>query len=314
MSEYWVSKKKYYCKYCEIYIADDAPSRSQHENGLKHKGNLERYIRGIYKAGEKRKKDQEEEKREMARVEQAAQIAYSQDLGSGRAKGGSSSAPTPSTSAAKKPPAKPSNPWANYSTAKSLGYEDPDAERVIADVLMRRTTGEVGEWEVVVPQEPTEPTVGVPSEAEGSVAGVKRPAEALAEEENREFKLRKKTMATGLGQIYDPGSLQIKLKKREEPVEADPTPAPPPAPVKDAPSDGPKWKKPQWQEAEVDESVFQPDAIQESLDVKPKVEEPPLGDAVKQEPDLEPPIASGPVEAVVFKKRKVPAGASRGRR
>lgn len=69
MSEYWVSKKRYFCKYCEIYIADDAPSRQQHENGLRHKGNVERFIRGIYKSGEKQKKDLEDEKWEMARVE-----------------------------------------------------------------------------------------------------------------------------------------------------------------------------------------------------------------------------------------------------
>lgn len=70
MSEYWVSKKKYFCKYCETYIADDAPSRQQHENGLRHKGNLDRFIRGLYKAGEQRKKDEIEEKRELARIEQ----------------------------------------------------------------------------------------------------------------------------------------------------------------------------------------------------------------------------------------------------
>lgn len=70
MSEYWVSKKKYFCKYCDIYIADDAPSRQQHENGMRHKGNTERFIRGLYKGSEKRKKDAEEEKRDMARVEQ----------------------------------------------------------------------------------------------------------------------------------------------------------------------------------------------------------------------------------------------------
>lgn len=70
MSEYWVSKKKYFCKYCDIYIADDVPSRQHHESGLRHKGNVERFIRGIYKAGEKKKKDQEEERREMVRVEQ----------------------------------------------------------------------------------------------------------------------------------------------------------------------------------------------------------------------------------------------------
>ena len=69
MSEYWVSHKRYFCKYCNIYIADDAPSRRQHEGGLKHKGNVERFVRGLYKAGEKRKQDLEEERREMARIE-----------------------------------------------------------------------------------------------------------------------------------------------------------------------------------------------------------------------------------------------------
>ena len=79
MSEYWVSKKRYFCKYCDIYIADDAPSRQQHENGLRHKGNVERFVRGIYKAGEKHKKDLEEEKREMRRVEQASKNLFSSD-------------------------------------------------------------------------------------------------------------------------------------------------------------------------------------------------------------------------------------------
>ena len=72
MSEYWVSHKKYFCKYCEIYIADDVPSRRQHESGLRHIGNRDRYVRGLYKQGERKKKDLEEEKREMARVEQVS--------------------------------------------------------------------------------------------------------------------------------------------------------------------------------------------------------------------------------------------------
>jgi WW domain-binding protein 4 len=72
MSEYWVSKKRYFCKYCEIFIADDAPSRQQHENGLRHKGNKDRFIRELYKAGEKRKKDKDEEDKEMKRVEQVS--------------------------------------------------------------------------------------------------------------------------------------------------------------------------------------------------------------------------------------------------
>ena len=71
-SEFWVSHKKYWCTYCEIFIADDAPSRTQHENGLRHQGNKERFIRNLYKTGQQRKQDQDEEKREVARIEQAS--------------------------------------------------------------------------------------------------------------------------------------------------------------------------------------------------------------------------------------------------
>lgn len=90
MSEYWVSKARYYCKYCSIYIADDKPvsssptqasralpdsrrpppqSRVQHETGLRHKGNYDRYITQIYKKGEKDQRDKAEESREIARME-----------------------------------------------------------------------------------------------------------------------------------------------------------------------------------------------------------------------------------------------------
>jgi hypothetical protein len=85
MSEFWVSKvrslihvasnanwiiqKRYWCKYCGISIADDAPSRQHHEGGLRHKGNVERHIRDIYKTSEKRKKDAAEEEREIRRID-----------------------------------------------------------------------------------------------------------------------------------------------------------------------------------------------------------------------------------------------------
>ncbi|KAJ7862604.1 hypothetical protein B0H14DRAFT_2349492, partial [Mycena olivaceomarginata] len=49
-----------------IYIADDAPSRQQHESSLGQKRNRERFVRSIYKAGSGEKDD--EERRELARV------------------------------------------------------------------------------------------------------------------------------------------------------------------------------------------------------------------------------------------------------
>jgi WW domain-binding protein 4 len=35
---------------------------------MRHKGNVERFVRGLYKAGEKAVKDRDEEKREMERI------------------------------------------------------------------------------------------------------------------------------------------------------------------------------------------------------------------------------------------------------
>ncbi|PPQ63666.1 hypothetical protein CVT24_004551 [Panaeolus cyanescens] len=214
MSEYWVSKKKYFCKYCDIYIADDAPSRQHHESGMRHKGNVERYIRQIYKTGEKQKKDLEEEKREMRRIEQAANAAFAADVSSGVAR--AAAPPVASTSKPQKP-VKPSNPYANYTTAASLGYTDPDAERIAAELERRRTQGVAGEWEVITPTEPvstSQPTEGEQGEEEPNP--LKREAVAPPDEEDtRSFKLRKKTVNTGLGEIYDPGLIPIKIKKKE---------------------------------------------------------------------------------------------------
>ncbi|KAI1795664.1 hypothetical protein LXA43DRAFT_1167173 [Ganoderma leucocontextum] len=242
MSEYWISHKKYLCKYCNIYIADDAPSRRQHETGLKHKGNVERFVRGLYKAGEKRKQDLDEEKREIARIEKAANAAYAQDVSAGRSDSASSSragSSTPALRGGEKQSAaapKPSSPFANYSTAESLGYTDPDAERAQAEAERRRTQGVAGEWEVVEVAPP--PTAG-PSgegrkerereqeqgegakveggaETDGTRAGEKRPAEVpLDDEDSRGWKLRRKVALVGLGDMYDPGALPIKLKAKK---------------------------------------------------------------------------------------------------
>ncbi|KAI0762098.1 hypothetical protein BD413DRAFT_455420, partial [Trametes elegans] len=227
MSEYWVAHKKYFCKYCNIYIADDAPSRRQHESGLRHKGNVERFVRGLYKAGEKRKQDLEEEKREMARVEKAAQAAFAQDVGAGLVKPGSSGAVAgPSTAkAGQKAVAslKPTNPYANYTTAESLGYTDPDEERRKAEAERRQKEGVAGEWEVVevapAPSEPEEQEDVKPSTSADSQtsarAGDKRPAEQPVDEEDaRGWKLRRKVAR--LGELYDPGALPIKLKAKKE--------------------------------------------------------------------------------------------------
>lgn len=231
MSEYWVSHKRYHCKYCNIYIADDKPSRQQHENGLRHKGNVERFVRGLYKEGEKRVREREEEKGIMASVGkvglldgcwnatedrgQAAEAAYALDVASGRAGAGSSSGQGRESAAAPKPkpklkPGKPSDPYANYSTPASLGYIDPDAETA----QQRMEAGTPGAWTVV-------------AEVGAGVGEKRGAAEAeVGEDDGRACKLQRKTVGVGLGEIYDPAKIEpsepVQFRKRKgrgKPVE-----------------------------------------------------------------------------------------------
>jgi WW domain-binding protein 4 len=253
MSEYWVSKKRYFCKYCEVYIADDAPSRQHHENGLRHKGNVDRFVRGLYKVGEKRKKDADEEKREMMRIEQvcfhsffhsslsdsryakAASAAFAQDVGAGRAQHPTTASSSSSSTAAsleKKP--RKSGGISDYSTPESLGYTDPDIERALAEAERRRTQGVAGDWQMVesAPPEPPsvtgeEPTQHVAdvqnAEGDQGTNSNKRAVPDPADEDEGRWKLRKKIATVGLGEIYDPGIIAIKPKTKAEEVKEEET-------------------------------------------------------------------------------------------
>ncbi|KAH7921402.1 hypothetical protein BV22DRAFT_1114438 [Leucogyrophana mollusca] len=356
MSEYWVSHKKYFCKYCDIYITDDAPSKRQHENGLRHKGNVERFVRGLYKMGEKRKKDLEEEKREMQRIGKAAEAAYAQDVGSGLAKAsgsgsGSSTVPVASTSKpAQKPPPKPSNPYANYTTAASLGYTDPDAERLQAEAERRRMQGVAGDWQVVESSTPTqiEPPAQMSELAVDGEGSRKREA-PNDEEDERQFKLRKKTLGAGLGEIYDPGLIPIKLKaKKEEAVEDAQVPTSSTelttsiVPADSTSTTVPKWTKIQWKRADFKEADDASGSLSgEGTDVDKKrvtrdigVVDPGKGDPVIPKAEISdadpvlqslsepvkgddvPASVEAPAPANLFRKRKVASNAagSRGKR
>ena len=281
MSEYWVSKKRYFCKYCDVYIADDVPSRQHHENGLRHKGNVERFVRGLYKAGEKRKKDAEEEKREMRRIEQvrfysifhpyfsnsphakAASAAFAQDVGAGRAQLTAATKSSSSTVASSSKPKK-SGGISDYSTPESLGYTDPDIERARAEAERRMTQGVAGDWQMVEPT-PTESPSGTGAESKQPVDDVQSaegdqgtssnkravPDTTEEEEDAGRWKLRKKMTAVGLGEIYDPGIITIKPKVKEDET----------AGQEKQPSDGaampgdtnvttvPKWAPVKWKKA-----------------------------------------------------------------
>lgn len=86
-----------------------------------------------------------------------------------------------------------SDPYANYSTAASLGYKDPDAE----EAQQRTHAGTPGAWTVV-----SKTTEVKQVSEEGEKRGEKRGAAegGLEEEDMRAFKLQRKTARVGLGE------------------------------------------------------------------------------------------------------------------
>ncbi|GAA5879506.1 hypothetical protein JCM16303_003228 [Sporobolomyces ruberrimus] len=156
MADYWISRDKYFCKYCKIFIADDKPSRLHHDTGFRHKGNYERYIRDIYKRGARDAKDKVEEAKEIARIDAAAKAAMGIEPDS-------EEPPVASTSKTPAPPApaKPADPYANYTTAESLGYKDDAEEKKREEAELRQKEGTIGQWQKVAKRPPPPPPAAI---------------------------------------------------------------------------------------------------------------------------------------------------------
>jgi len=86
MTEYWVSKVRYWCKYCKCWMADTKAARFKHEQGMRHKESVLEWM----KENRQKKKDEQREKdelaREMAAIEKAAREQFKTDVESGTAK------------------------------------------------------------------------------------------------------------------------------------------------------------------------------------------------------------------------------------
>ncbi|KAH8926200.1 hypothetical protein BT69DRAFT_1200959, partial [Atractiella rhizophila] len=142
MTDYWVSKGNYWCKarHCH-FLTDDAPSRQQHESGLKHKERQRTFVNRQYKEAEHREREKANEARAIASINQ---VRFPGILGGEGAAGDAPPPPAAGTSKAK--PAASRDPYANYSTAASLGYHD-DGERFTSG----GQEGVIGQWQTVLP-------------------------------------------------------------------------------------------------------------------------------------------------------------------
>ena len=79
MSEYWVSQAKHYCKYCNTWIADNKPCRTNHDNSVKHKQNFDKFLKDKKEKTFHGQQNERELKKQMLEIEKAANDAIQSD-------------------------------------------------------------------------------------------------------------------------------------------------------------------------------------------------------------------------------------------
>jgi len=79
MTEYWQSLDKKFCDTCKCWLSDNRSSIEFHENGKRHKENIQKRLSDIQKKTRKQEKDDKKTNRDMRKIEEAAAAAYSMD-------------------------------------------------------------------------------------------------------------------------------------------------------------------------------------------------------------------------------------------
>ncbi|KAJ1939245.1 WW domain binding protein 4 [Linderina macrospora] len=130
----WDRNTKYWCRYCSIFVHDNSSSRRIHESGVKHKENMQQYLRNIDENAEKAASAEAALQKQLDKIEQAASDAYSKDTGSNPAAAASQPGTEP-------PPTK--------TTAVAAPSEPAEEPEELAMDSRPADIGVVGGWEVV---------------------------------------------------------------------------------------------------------------------------------------------------------------------
>ena len=77
MTEFWVSKQRYWCKHCKCWLADNVSSRKIHENGIGHKIPVSEFLKGTFSKGREDRSAQRELQEELREIEQVRTILAS---------------------------------------------------------------------------------------------------------------------------------------------------------------------------------------------------------------------------------------------
>ena len=237
MADYWKSNARYWCEYCNLSVADNVivrlsptvllllllllarrelfgltcageQERSRHESSDRHKGNVQRKIRNLYKSAERDKKDKAKEAAEIARIERAAQAAVGGSAASTSAAAGAAAAGTKKGSSG----FDKSNKWAHYTTAAQLGFEEATPSSTGQD-------GVPGEWQAVqrVPKPKKQRSdAGTGEDGAGEGGEGEGQAQDEEEEERQHVRMLTKGRTRALDDeddAYDPSRIALKLKR-----------------------------------------------------------------------------------------------------
>jgi len=285
----------------------------------------------MYKSGERAIREKEQEKRMMARIERDAQAAQDRAEGS---QSPSVSAPPrrPDSPAAttSKPSArpKPVDPYANYSTAASLGFVDHEAiflEQQQRIKEQRQQEGFASGWETV--KQPVASTSQVPpppgkitkyeldpdkkeaSPAESGLANTPQIRGTLDEHEAEEahsfkFETKSKRMLDEDEDGLDLQSIMKKVKTREKPLNR-------------ANDDTGGLDRSKWTGAVIGEDGKRLDSASAVKKDEDTVDEPVAAapaDEVKVKAETDPEEKPSIGHGGMFKKRKAPSSANRSAR
>ena len=83
MTDYWVSNERHYCKECGCWMDGKASSIRKHEEGFRHKGNVERLLKKLKRDKIFKQRESNKHNAEFAAIERAAKRQYIKDCANG---------------------------------------------------------------------------------------------------------------------------------------------------------------------------------------------------------------------------------------
>lgn len=80
MTTPWKSQGRKYCEFCDCWFADNKVSISFHENGKRHKESVEKKVKEIQRKGSEKEKKEKDEKTFLEMMEKGAAAAIEKDI------------------------------------------------------------------------------------------------------------------------------------------------------------------------------------------------------------------------------------------